>query len=68
MIRVDVSYVTPDGRLTKAGFDAFGAMEREIAALKAKVAAAAAIADAAGGGTVDTQARAELIAIKAALA
>lgn len=68
MIRVDIKYFTPDGRLTKAGFDVFAAMEREVSALRAKIAAASAIADAAGGATVDTQARAELVAIKAALA
>lgn len=35
--------------------------------LETKIAAAAAVANAAGGGTVDTQARAQLAAIKAAL-
>lgn len=68
MIRTDVPYFTADGRLTKAGFDVFSAMERETKALKAKIAAAAAIADAAGGATVDAEARAELVAIKGALA
>lgn len=67
MIRADVPYFTADGRLTKAGFDVFAAMEREVLTLRAKVAAAAAVADATGG-TADVEARAELVAIKAALA
>jgi chemotaxis receptor (MCP) glutamine deamidase CheD len=38
-----------------------------LAALQAKVAAAAAVANAAGGATIDVQARAQLAAIRAAL-
>lgn len=67
MIRRDVQYVQ-DGRLTAAGYDAFAKMERDISAMRARLDAVAAVADAAGGATVDTQARAELAAIKAALA
>ncbi len=63
-LRTDVIYFTPDGRLTQAGFQAF---TNEISTAAAKIAAAAAVADATGGATVDTQARAELIAIKTAL-
>lgn len=62
-LRTDIQYFTPDGRLTQAGFQAFN----EITTLSSKIAAAAAIANAAGGATVDTEARAQLAAIKAAL-
>jgi len=64
-LRTDVQYFTPDGRLTPAGFLAFTS---EIKALTAKLNAVAAVPDAAGGATIDAQARAELAAIKDALA
>lgn len=63
-LRTDVVYFTPNGMLTQAGFQAFSA---EISTLARKLAAAAAIANSSGGATIDTQARAELIAIKGAL-
>lgn len=72
MLRMADQYVDAQGRLTQVGWQAlqgtFNAQEARIAALEAKLVAAAAVADAAGGGTVDTQVRAETIAIKAALA
>lgn len=71
MLRLRERYITASGELTDAGWSAlqgaFDAQEDRIAALEAKVAAAAAVADAAGGGTVDTQARTQLAGIKAAL-
>ena len=60
-LRTDIQYFTPDGRLTQAGFQAFSGLE-------IKLAAAAAIPNASGGATIDTQARAELIALKGSLA
>lgn len=68
MIRMGENYVRGDGTLTQAGYSAFRLMEQRIADLEAKLAAAAAVANAAGGGTVDTQVRAEVVAIKGALA
>lgn len=68
MIRTDVQYMTQDGKLTKAGYDVFVAMERDVRVMRAKLAAMAAVANAAGGATVDAQARAELVAIKGAVA
>jgi hypothetical protein len=71
MLRLREKYVTPTGELTDAGWQAlqgaFDEQEARIAALEVKVAAAAAVANAAGGGTVDTQARTQLAGIKAAL-
>ena len=64
-LRTDIQYFTPDGRLTQAGFQAFNA---EISAMAVKFAAAAAVPNSSGGATIDTQARAELIAIKGAIA
>ena len=68
MMRIDRRYVTEGGTMTPEGFAVFSAMERDIADMKARLDAAAAVADATGGATVDTQARAELVAIKGALA
>jgi hypothetical protein len=71
MLRLREKYVTPTGELTDAGWQAlqgaFDAQEDRIAALEAKVAAAAAVANAAGGATIDTQARAQLASIRTAL-
>lgn len=67
MIRADVVYVDKDGTLTQAGWQVFADLERRALAAEAKIAAAAAVADAAGGATVDAQARAQLAAIKVAL-
>lgn len=67
MIRADVVYVDKDGTLTQAGWQVFADLERRALAAEAKIAAAAAVANAAGGGTVDTQARAQLAAIRVAL-
>lgn len=67
MIRADVAYVEPDGSLTQAGWQVLADLERRLLAAEAKIAAAAAVANAAGGATVDTQARAQLAAIKVAL-
>lgn len=70
MISMALPYVDGNGRLTKAGFDALqglAAFEGRIAALEVKLTAAAAVADATGGATVDAEARAELVAVKAAL-
>lgn len=68
MIRMGENYVRADGSLTQAGWSAFREMEQRIAGLEAKLAAAAAVANATGGATVDTQVRAEVVAIKGALA
>lgn len=67
MIRADVVYLDKDGTLTQAGWQVFADLERRALAAEAKIAAAAAVADAAGGATVDAQARAQLAAIKVAL-
>ena len=67
MIRADVVYVDKDGTLTQAGWQVFADIEGRALAAEAKIAAAAAVADAAGGATVDAQARAQLAAIKVAL-
>lgn len=63
-LRTDIKFVTQDGMLTQAGAQAFTS---EINVLAAKIAAAAAVPNASGGATVDTQARAQLAAIKVAL-
>jgi hypothetical protein len=67
MIRKGLAYVHPDGSLTDAGYFALNGLERAVSELTARLDAAALVADAAGGGTVDAEARAELVAIKAAL-
>ncbi len=67
MIRKGVQYLLADGTLTTAGVLALGGLETRLAALEVRLNAAAAVADAAGGATVDAEARAELVAIKAAL-
>lgn len=67
-MRSSEGYFTQDGRPTRVGEAYFADLERQIAALQAKLAAVAAVAGATGGATVDTQARAELVAIKGALA
>lgn len=69
MLRTDVVYVKPDGTFTQAGVQA---VQREllalgVSALGVKITAAAAVPNATGGATVDTQARAQLAAIKVAL-
>lgn len=70
-LRMAEVYVDAQGRLTQAGWQALqGALDAQagrIAVIEANLAAAAAVANATGGATVDTQARAELVAIKAAL-
>jgi len=68
MIRTDIRYFTPEGTLTKAGYDVLASLSADLAAVQAKLVAAAAVADAAGGATVDAEARAELVAVKGALA
>lgn len=65
MLRTDIRYVNPDGTLTQAGAMA---IQTEIDRVARKLAAAAAVADPTGGGTVDAQARAAIVAIKGALA
>ena len=71
MLRTDVRYVSPQGEFTQAGVVAIRsemqALSVRLAAAEAKIAAAAAIANAAGGATVDTEARAQLAAIRSAL-
>ena len=71
MLRTSEPYVDARGRLTQIGWQAFttefNAMATRITALEAKIAAAAAVANAAGGATIDAQARTQLAAIKAAL-
>lgn len=61
MLRTDIRYVNPDGTLTQAGAMA---IQTEIDRVARKLAAAAAVADPTGGGTVDVQARAAIVAIK----
>lgn len=71
MIRQREKYMNGDGSLTDAGYFAFtqlfAAQAARIAALEAKIAGAAAVANAAGGATVDTQARTQLAGIRTAL-
>jgi hypothetical protein len=67
MIRSDRPYVA-GGMLTIEGYAVFSDMERRIEELEAKLAAVVAVADATGGATIDAEARAELVAIKGALA
>lgn len=66
-VRTDIQYFTPDGRLTQAGWAVFTAIADQSEAAATKIAAAAAVPDAIGGGTMDAQARAQLAAIKVAL-
>jgi hypothetical protein len=71
MLRVSEIYIDAQGRLTQAGYLAFtttlNAQAARITALEAKIAAAAAVANASGGATVDTQARTQLAGIRTAL-
>lgn len=60
MIRRDIPYVGQDGRLTQEGWAALVVLDR----IKAAVAD---IPDPVGGATVDAEARAAIVAIKAAL-
>lgn len=70
-LRTDIPYVTKDGRLTPAGWQALqgvlDSQDARLAALDAKIAAAAAVANATGGTTIDAEARAQLAGIKGAL-
>lgn len=68
MIRRGARYVDASGGLTLEGYLALSGMDDRLSALEARLAAVLAVPDATGGGTVDAQARAELVAIKAALA
>ena len=68
MIRMDRRYVSADGKLTQEGYEVLAGLERSLASIASKLEAASDVADASGGGTQDSQARAELILIKAALA
>lgn len=61
MIRRDLPYVDGDGRLTQAGYDALVVLDRIRVAVSQ-------VADPTGGGTVDAEARAAIVAIKAAIA
>lgn len=67
MIRTDIRYFYADGTATKAGYDMLVSLFARVEALEARLNAAADVADATGGATVDTEARAELVAIKGAL-
>ena len=67
MIRTDRQYMN-EGRLTPEGLAVFAALERRLDRLEARIAAALAVAEATGGTVIDVEARAELAAIKAALA
>jgi hypothetical protein len=67
MIRADIRYFYADGTATKAGYDMLVSLFARVEALEARLNAAAAVADATGGATVDTEARAELQAITGAL-
>ena len=64
-------YVDRFGRLTQAGWQALqGALDAQgtrLAAVEAKVAAAAAVANATGGATIDAEARTQLAGIRTAL-
>lgn len=66
-INAQIAYFRADGRPTIEGEKFFNALAERLNALDAKLAVAAAVADPTGGGTVDTQARAAIVAIKAAL-
>lgn len=69
MIRLGVQYVTPQGSLTKAGWDALqgldGAIAR-LAAVEAKLDAIAAVAQPTGGAVIDVRSRIAIAAIIAA--
>lgn len=70
MIRKGVRYIDQNGMLTTEGYLALGRLdgiEQGLAALSAKIEAAAAVPDASGGATVDAEARAQLAAIRAAI-
>lgn len=58
-----IAYFQPDGRPTIEGEKLVLELSGRVAALEAKLAAIAALADPTGGGTVDAQARAAIAAI-----
>lgn len=58
-----ISYTFPDGRLTIEGLRLLQGLETRLARAEAKLSAIAALADPAGGATVDAQARASIAAI-----
>jgi hypothetical protein len=58
-----VRYFNADQTPSVRGLEYFNGLERRIAAAEAKLAAIAAIADPAGGATIDSQARTAIIAI-----
>jgi hypothetical protein len=60
MIRRDLPYVDAEGKLTKVGYDALVTLDRIQQAI-------AEVADPSGGAVVDVEARAAIVAIKAAL-
>lgn len=66
MIRVGVQYVTPEGTLTKAGWDALQGLDSvyvRLSAAEAKLTAIAAVVAPVGGATVDAEARTAVAAI-----
>lgn len=58
-----ISYTFPDGRLTIEGLQLLLGYDDRIKAAEAKLAAIAALADPAGGATIDAEARAQIAAI-----
>lgn len=71
MLRTDVRYVTPNGEFTQSALSALRSemqlLATRLTVAEGKIAAAAAIANATGGATVDAEARTQLAAIRSAL-
>lgn len=62
----EIRYVGPDGRLTLDGLALFQDMIAQAQAATDRLAAIAAVASPVGGGTVDTEARTAIDAIRSA--
>jgi hypothetical protein len=67
-VSADETYVTADGRLTARGVILFKQIIAALGATGGRLDAVAAVAAPAGGATVDTQARAAIVAMLAAAA
>lgn len=60
---IQEQYVDPSGRLTIDGYKMLDGLFQRVDALDAKLTAIAALADPAGGATIDAEARAAIAAI-----